>query len=58
VLRVAADDGGFAAAITAALADPEAALTRAEARRLAAAHYARDAVAARLMAEIRAVTGR
>ena len=58
VLRIAATAEGFAAAVADALADPDPAAARAAARAAAAAHYARDAVARRLAADLdRARTG-
>lgn len=52
VLRIADDAAGFAAAVAAALADPEAAATRAAARAEAAARWSRAAVAAALRADL------
>ncbi len=48
VLEVAADPDGFAAAVARALADPDAAATRARARTEATARWSRPAVAKRL----------
>jgi len=48
VLRIAGPAGDFAAAVLAALADPDPAAARRAAREAAAAHYARETVARRL----------
>jgi succinoglycan biosynthesis protein ExoO len=59
VLRVAGTAEGFAAAVADALGDPDPGAARAAARAAAAAHYARDAVARRLAADLdRARAGR
>jgi glycosyltransferase involved in cell wall biosynthesis len=52
VLRIAATAEDFAAAVAAALADPDPAAARTAARAAAAAHYARGAVARRLAADL------
>ena len=52
VLRIAGTAEGFAAAVADALGDPDPAAARAAARAAAAAHYARDAVARRLAADL------
>lgn len=55
VLRVEGGAEGFAAAVAAALADPEAAATRVRARTEAAARWSRAAVAAALRSEMERV---
>ena len=52
VLRIAGTAEDFAEALAATLDDPDPAATRAAARAAAAAHYARDAVARRLAADL------
>ncbi len=52
VLRIAGTAEGFAAAVSDALADPDPGAARAAARAAAAEHYARDAVARRLAADL------
>ncbi len=51
-LRVADTADGFAAALAAALDDPDPAAARQAARAAAAAHYARDAIARQLAADL------
>ena len=52
VLRIAGTAEDFAEALAATLDDPDPAATRAAARAAAATHYARDAVARRLAADL------
>jgi glycosyltransferase involved in cell wall biosynthesis len=52
VLRIAGTAEAFAAALVAALADPDPRAARTAARAAAAAHYARDAVAQHLAADL------
>jgi hypothetical protein len=52
VLRIKETAEGFAAAVAEALDNPNPAVARKAARAMAAAHYARDAIARRLAADL------